>query len=139
MQSYEFRVLVCGGRNYGKKWTATHGWDEDERQIDRLFHVLDKALEAATLAERPFVLIHGGAKGADALSGLWASMRQNRVEERVYKADWDTHKRAAGPIRNKLMLTNESPHVIIAFKGGSGTAHMMKIGREAGVSVYEVK
>lgn len=26
-----------------------------------------------------------------------------------------------------------------AFKGGNGTAHMMKIGREAGVPVYEVK
>ena len=135
----EFRVLVCGGRNYGRKWTATHGWDEDERQIDRLFHVLDNALEAATLAERPFVLIHGGAKGADSLSGLWASMRQDRVEERVYPADWDTHKRAAGPIRNKLMLTNESPHVIIAFKGGSGTADMIRQGKKAGVPVYEVK
>ena len=37
------------------------------------------------------------------------------------------------------MLTESQPHVIIAFKGGSGTAHMMKIGREAGVPVYEVK
>lgn len=37
------------------------------------------------------------------------------------------------------MLTNESPDVIIAFKGGNGTANMMKIGREAGVPGYEVK
>lgn len=121
----EFRVLVCGGRDY------------DDRE--RLFGVLDKALEAATLAERPFVLIHGGAKGADWLSSVWASMRKDRVEERVYPADWSTHGRAAGPIRNQKMLTNESPHVIIAFKGGNGTAHMMSIGRKAGVPVYEVK
>jgi len=121
----EFRVLVCGGRDY------------DDRE--RLFRVLDKALEAATLAERTFVLIHGGAKGADALSGVWASMRKDRVEERVYPADWKTHGRSAGPIRNRLMLTDGQPHVIVAFKGGNGTADMIRQGKKAGVPVYEVK
>ena len=134
----EFRVLVCGGRKYGRKWTATHGWVEDERQINRLFKVLDKALEAATLAERPFVLIHGGAKGADSLSGLWAAARQVS-DVRVYEADWETHGRGAGPIRNQKMLTESQPHVIIAFEGGKGTAHMVSIGKKAGVPVYEVK
>lgn len=134
----EFRVLVCGGRDYGRKWTGAQ-WDEDERQIDRLFEVLDKALQAATMAGKSFTLVHGGARGADALAGLWASMREDDVKVRVYEADWDAHKKAAGPIRNKKMLTNESPHVIIAFKGGNGTAHMMKIGRKAGVTVYEAK
>lgn len=121
----EFRVLVCGGRSY-----------EDR---SRVFHVLDNALRAATLAERPFVLIHGGARGADSLSGLWASMRKDSVEERVYPADWKTHGRSAGPIRNQKMLTEACPHVIIAFKGGNGTAHMVSIGKKAGVPVHEVK
>ena len=120
----EFRVLVCGGRSY-----------EDRT---RFFHILDKALRAATLAERPFVLIHGGAKGADSLSGLWAAARQVG-DVRVYEADWETHGRSAGPIRNKLMLTDGQPHVIIAFKGGSGTADMIRQGKKAGVPVYEVK
>lgn len=133
----EFRVLVTGGRNYGRKWTGTQ-WDEDERQIDRLFAVLDKALRAATLAGKSFTLIHGGARGADSLSHEWAASRQVS-DVRVYKADWRTHRKAAGPIRNKKMFTSERPCVIIAFEGGNGTAHMMKIGREAGVPVYEVK
>jgi len=121
----EFKVLVCGGRDYDNR--------------ERLFAVLDKALRAANLAGKTFVLVHGGARGADSLAGLWASMRQDSVSVRVYKADWDTHKKAAGPIRNNLMLTSESPDVIIAFKGGNGTAHMMSIGRKAGVPVYEAK
>jgi hypothetical protein len=121
----EFRVLVCGGRDYDNR--------------ERLFAVLDKALRAATLAGKTFTLVHGGARGADSLSGLWASMRKEHVEVRVYEADWKTHGKAAGPIRNIKMLTESLPHVIIAFKGGDGTAHMMKIGREAGVPVYEVK
>jgi hypothetical protein len=120
----EFRVLVCGGRSY-----------EDR---SRVFHVLDKALRAATLAERPFVLIHGGAKGADTLSGLWAAARQVS-DVRVYEADWETHGRGAGPIRNKLMLTDGQPHVIIAFEGGNGTADMIRQGKKAGIPVYEVK
>lgn len=121
----EFKALVCGGRNYDNK--------------KRLFEVLDKALQAATLAGKSFTLVHGGARGADSLSGLWASMREDSVKVRVYEADCKTHGRAAGPIRNQKMLTSENPDVIIAFKGGNGTAHMMKIGKEAGVPVYEVK
>ena len=37
------------------------------------------------------------------------------------------------------MLTNETPHVIIAFEGGNGTADMIRQGKKAGVPVYEVK
>ena len=69
MSCNELRVLVCGGRTY----------DDEER----VFRVLDKALEAAISTERRFVLIHGGAKGADALSSLWASTRQDSVQETV--------------------------------------------------------
>jgi hypothetical protein len=37
------------------------------------------------------------------------------------------------------MLTSGQPHVIIAFKGGNGTADMIQQGKTAGVPVYEVK
>lgn len=120
----EFKVLVCGGRDYDNR--------------ERLFEALDRSLEAATMAGKSFTLVHGGARGADALAGLWASMREDDVTVRVYEANWKRHKKAAGPIRNKLMLTKEKPHVIIACKGGNGTAHMMKIGRQAGVPVMEI-
>ena len=124
----EFRVLVCGGRDY------------DDRE--RLFRVLDEALQAATLSGKTFTLVHGGARGADALAGVWATDRKITDEGgvvRVYDADWETHKRAAGPIRNIKMLTESKPHVIIGFKGGRGTAHMIRIGKEAGVPVQEIK
>lgn len=120
----EFRVLVCGGRNYDNR--------------ERLFRVLDKALQAATMAGKSFTLIHGNARGADSLSHEWATARQ--VDDvRVYEADWNTHGRRAGPIRNRLMLTDGQPHVIVAFPGGNGTADMIRQGKKAGVPVYEVK
>lgn len=121
----EFKVLVCGGRDYDNR--------------ERLFEVLDQALKAATLAGKTFTLVHGGARGADALSGLWAAERQEHVTVRVYKADWEKHKRSAGPIRNRLMFTSEQPDVIIAFSGGKGTADMISVARKANVPVYEVK
>ncbi len=123
----EFRVLVCGGRDYDNR--------------ERLFRVLDQALQAATMAGKSFTLIHGGARGADTLAHVWATERKITIQGgdiRVYEANWERDKKAAGPIRNKLMLTNEKPHIIVACKGGAGTAHMMKIGREAGVPVLEI-
>ena len=124
----EFRVLVCGGRDYDNR--------------ERLFRVLDQALQAATLSGKTFILVHGGARGADTLADVWATDRKITDEGgvvRVYAANWERDRKAAGPIRNKLMLTESKPHVIIACSGGNGTAHMMKIGRAAGVPVLEVE
>jgi hypothetical protein len=36
------------------------------------------------------------------------------------------------------MLTEGKPELVVAFPGGRGTAHMMRIAREAGVEVVEV-
>ena len=119
----EYRVLVCGGRDYA------------DRQ--QLFEVLDEELSAATVAGNSFILIHGGARGADSLSGSWAAERQVS-DVRVYEADWNTYGRAAGAIRNRLMLTDGQPHVIVAFKGGKGTANMIQQGKKAGVPVKEI-
>jgi hypothetical protein len=119
----EYRILVCGGRDFSDK--------------ERLYRVLDTAINVSFLKGKKFVIIHGGARGADYLSGQWALERQ--IETRVYKADWDSHGKRAGPIRNQKMLTESQPHVIIAFKGGNGTAHMVSIGKKADVPVYEVK
>ena len=124
----EFRLLVCGGRDYDNR--------------ERLFRVLDQALEAVTRSGKTFTLIHGGARGADTLASVWAENRKITDEGgqvRVYAANWERDKKAEGPIRNKLMLTSEHPHVIVACKGGNGTAHMMKIGREAGIPVLEIE
>lgn len=119
----EFRVLVCGGRDYDNR--------------ERLRRTLDAALEGARVAGKVVVIIHGNARGADLLADQYAREKSLRVLS--FPADWNLHGKRAGPIRNIKMLTESQPHVIIAFKGGNGTAHMVRIGKEAGVPVYEVK
>lgn len=119
----EFRVLVCGGRDYDNR--------------ERVRRTLDAALKAAQSVGKVAVIIHGNARGADLLADQYARERSLKVLS--FPADWNLHGRRAGPIRNIKMLTESQPHVIIAFKGGIGTAHMVRIGKEAGVPVYEVK
>lgn len=113
----EFRLLVCGGRDY----------------IDRpmIHFYLNAALE--NLGDS-LVLIAGGARGADSLAEEWA--RDHEVPVKVFQADWDTHGRKAGPIRNQLMLDEGKPTAVLAFPGGKGTADMIDRATKADVPVY---
>lgn len=113
------RILVCGGRDYA-----------DQARVDQ---ILDRVL-----AERGIsVIIHGGARGADSLAGRWAASRG--IEVAVYPADWNTHGKRAGPLRNQLMLDDGRPDAVIAFAGGRGTADMIRRARAAGLPVWEIK
>jgi hypothetical protein len=78
----------------------------------------------------------GGATGADALAIQWAMHR--RVNFRVYYADWDGKGKSAGPIRNRQMLADFKPNLVIAFPGGAGTTDMIAVAKKAGVTVQRV-
>jgi hypothetical protein len=112
------RVLVCGGRDYA-----------DEA---RVFAVLDKFHAEAGID----LIIEGGARGADHLAADWAFQRG--VNRDRYNADWEAYGRMAGGIRNKQMLDEGNPDLVIAFPGGSGTRNMIRQARKAGVEVIEI-
>jgi len=52
-----------------------------------------------------------------------------------FPADWSRHGKSAGPIRNRQMLIEGRPDIVVAFPGGKGTANMIKQAVEAGVKV----
>lgn len=112
------RILVCGGRGFAEQAL--------------LFGVLDMEAESAHV----FTIIQGGADGADRLARLWCHSRKVRFDN--YPADWRSHGRAAGPIRNQTMLAEGKPTKVIAFPGGRGTADMIRRARSAGVPVFEI-
>jgi hypothetical protein len=85
---------------------------------------------------RPTVVIHGDARGADRLAGEIANAAGIPVES--YPADWVKHGRAAGPIRNQLMLDVAKPDVVLAMPGGNGTADMVRRAKAAGVAVVVI-
>jgi hypothetical protein len=112
------RVLVCGGRDYTDR--------------DRVFAVLDK-LHADAGIDR---IIQGGARGADMWAEQWAYKED--VFNESFPADWETHGTFAGPMRNKRMLEEGQPDLVIAFPGGKGTADMVRKAKKAGVKVVEI-
>lgn len=116
------RILVCGGRDFN-----------DERRFEDGMY---KALGPGEWAKYPHTIIEGGAKGADSLARAFAKKSEWGLE--TYTADWSKYGVRAGPIRNVEML-EAKPDLVIAFPGGRGTAHMVKIAKEASVKVIEIE
>jgi hypothetical protein len=107
------RVLVCGGRDFDN---------------ERWLHL---TLTEMHRSERFECVIEGGALGADRLAREWAAGMAIRVE--TFEADWMSHGRAAGPLRNRRMLDEGQPDLVVAFPGGKGTANMVNQSRARGV------
>jgi hypothetical protein len=84
------------------------------------------------------VLIHGAAKGADAIADAYGRYRHWTVHREP--ALWFEHGRAAGPIRNQRMLTRWQPDVHHAFHDdlnhSKGTRDMVIRAIAAGVRTY---
>jgi len=114
------KVLVCGSRHFND------------------YSRLSQTLESMVRPEWK-TIIHGGAKGADSLGGLWGEA--NKFEVEVYPADWNTHGKAAGPVRNIRMLKEGKPDFVVAFlaPNSRGTKHMISIAQEAGVPVKVIE
>ena len=133
------KILVCGGRDYGfrpKGCPPESARSYDERARRERF-MLDETLSDIHRTRGPFTtLIHGGAPGADALAASWALA--NGLSILSFVADWKTHGRAAGPIRNQQMI-EETPDLVIAFRGGAGTADMVRRARDVGIKLLEVE
>jgi hypothetical protein len=85
----------------------------------------------------PFTMvITGHALGVDRLAESWAAERGITVQS--FPANWKRYGKAGGPKRNAYMLKVSRPDLVIAFPGGTGTAHMVTIARQAGVDIKEV-
>lgn len=110
------RVLVCGDRN----WT------------DR-----DKIRNLLITFPKDTIIIEGEAKGADTIARDVAISLGLSVLP--FPADWNLYGRAAGPIRNKQMLTEGQPDQVHAFHSditsSRGTRNMVNQARAKGIPV----
>jgi len=86
-------------------------------------------------AETPIsVLMHGNARGADGLADEWAA---GKVQTATFTPAWESHGRAAGPLRNQEML-DAGPDLVVAFPGGRGTADMVRRAKTVNVRIIEI-
>ena len=109
------KVIVTGGRDY------------DERAF--VYETLDTIHRNVGIT----LLIEGGARGADRLGRDWAKSRG--VPFLTYEADWDNQGKAAGMIRNRLMLKENKEALVVAFPGGSGTIGCIKEAMKLGMKI----
>lgn len=108
------KLLVCGGRDFF-----------DAERMHRLLDLI-----------WPTIVIHGCARGADAMAANWAV--KNGVPHQCFRADWQSLGKRAGHVRNRQMLVEGKPDMVLAFPGGVGTANMIGQAMQAGVPTVEL-
>lgn len=115
----ETRVIVCGGRTFS--------------DMELCYRTLDQVLADRT----NIVIVSGHARGADSFGEEYA--QEHGLRTCIFKPDWKRYGRAAGPIRNREMLTYalDGKALIVAFWDGNskGTRDMIRKGRDAGAEV----
>jgi hypothetical protein len=117
------RVLVCGDRNW-KDYNAIHDVIKDWQEK----YGID-------------IILEGEAQGADTMAravAMWLD-----IPFKPFPAEWKQYGKAAGPIRNKRMLDEGKPDVVLAFHddldNSLGTKNMITIAKEAGVKVWHYR
>tara|TARA_R110000851_G_scaffold285432_1_gene439150 strand:+ start:151 stop:528 length:378 start_codon:yes stop_codon:yes gene_type:complete len=108
-------VLVTGGRDYGDVGTVFDCLTKLNDQFERM------------------IVVHGDADGADTLANTVC--KELGIEQVRVPAAWNKYKKAAGVIRNKLMLELFSVDLIMAFPGGTGTENMKTQGTKLEIPV----
>ncbi len=144
------RILVCGSRHYGNvnrtKPTVAEESAETQKKVEEYKHiheVLNQLVIEHSSNYNPsdnwlptdIVIISGAAKGVDSAAADFAVCNYCQLEE--YPADWKKHGKAAGAIRNRQMLREGKPDLVVAFLAPSsrGTRDMVNAATEAGVPV----
>jgi hypothetical protein len=120
-------VVVTGSRN----------WSDEGQVFDDL-----SLIEASG---RLHGIVEGGARGADAAAAAWAKDAQGRgIEWAQFRADWKTHGKKAGALRNRQMLDDALSAVrrgllpiVLAYPlaDSIGTVDMMRVCAAAGLRV----
>ena len=122
------RIIICGSRRFN-----------DYKKLCRVMN----SIGIHSIASNDYVeIISGHCAGADICGEKFAN--QYGYPLKVFEADWDTHGKAAGPIRNRQMAkyaAQADEGIVVAFPIGSsrGTRHMVDIANQYGLEVYVIE
>jgi hypothetical protein len=114
------KVIIAGGRGFSD------------------FQLMNsKCNEVLLESDEDIEIVSGTAKGADKMGEHYASIRGFGVKQ--FPANWDSHGKAAGYIRNKDMA--DYADMLIAFWDGEskGTQHMINLAKERNLVVHVIK
>ena len=122
------RILITGSRDFGSR-------AGDEALMRNALEYAQRVL--LERGARDITRVHGTARGADRLAGRIGHALGMHIEE--HPADWDTHGKRAGLLRNQEMV-DAGADVVLAFPVGQsrGTRHCMRQAHSAGLTVWNV-
>lgn len=121
------RVIIAGGRDFN-----------DYKRLNKILdRVLKTALHRFNEGVDQLEIAEGGALGADMGGRLYAIAEG--IPFKTFEADWNTHGKSAGYIRNKKMA-NYSDALVAFWDGRSkGTKMMIDLAYEYGLEVRIIK
>lgn len=99
--------------------------------------IIDYTLVLSALRESEFTpteIVSGMAPGVDTLAIQYA--KENNLPLKEFHADWNTYKKAAGPIRNRAMAEYGDALVAIWDGESRGTKNMIEEATKRGLKVY---
>jgi hypothetical protein len=126
------RVLITGSRR-----TTLAEDDFIRSTVNAVYRDWIDQLE--TDPDHEFVLVDGDCPygGADVACRTWVAIRGPRVRSEQHPADWNTHGKAAGPIRNQAMV-DLGADLCLAFPraDSKGTWDCVRRAADAGIPVH---
>lgn len=116
-----FRILITGSRT----------WDNTAV----IAKAMADAIVDAGASQDETIIVHGACpRGADNIADILAQSWEANIE--THAADWDTHGKAAGFIRNAEMV-NLGADICLAFikDNSKGASHTLDLATRAGIPV----
>lgn len=121
------RVIVTGSRDWTNRPLL-------RRVLETVLNDIDD--------DEPLIIMHGACPtGADSHAHQWACEAQDHgydVTPNPWPADWETHGRAAGPIRNGQMVRHGADLCLAFLQPGEpnkGTKGCIRLAEKAGIPV----
>ena len=111
--------------------------DEFNYEVANIRKALFDVMHEHGLEKKDVTIISGGCKkGADRFAEYVAY--DNGFKITIYHADWDTHGKAAGPIRNSMIVEDCDMVIALMAIGSKGTLDTVKKAKAAGKKVIEL-
>lgn len=103
------------------------------RHITDLFPVLE-AIQRAPFGSEITEVVCGGAIGVDGLGAAWAQDRG--IPVKWFRAHWNIHGKAAGPMRNREMAEYADGLIAVWDSKSRGTKNMIHEAKKRGLRVF---
>lgn len=116
------RIIIAGGRDF--------------KNYELLKERVDFYLSKAIADGYDIEIVSGTANGADKLGERYARERGYKIAS--FPADWNTHGKKAGYLRNAEMANYADALIAFWDKKSRGTNHMINLAKEKGLLVRVV-